>query len=314
MDVCKCGNFGDVSSFRCIPPLSLDLPKQPLLRQYVDRRSSERLPNPQTLVKGLSCPRCFREAGIVRTAIIRPRGDGERGTQAGHGIADIPLVRARHGRAAYLIDILIAGYQVRRVQRVKVTRVSRAQGPVGHVICICPQLRDLQLGSSGLRTSSEARADLRTKLFQPALRRRARDEYPGCVRVDYVGRYAAVGDVALYDVTGHRLLAKHGDGVVRRDERVQRVDALPWLGCRVGLAAEILHLKPGVCGSTHERRVGDGARVGYQADVYPKIAVSTGVEELDLAPAALLCWGAEYDDLAGEVMVGDDVGCCQRAR
>ena len=106
------------------------------------------------------------------------------------------------------------------------------------------------------------------------------------VGVDDVGAQAAVRDVALDDVSRLRLLAQDGECVVRRDERVQRVDAQPRAGGGVRLAPEVLDLEGAVGGRAHQRGVARDARVRDQVDVAVVLAVCSGFDELDLAAAA----------------------------
>ena len=178
------------------------------------------------------------------------------------------------------------------------------------MIIIRHHLLDLQPRARGLRSGLEALLDLLPQHRQTFLPRRSHDKNPRRIRMDDVRRDPAIGNIPLNHIPRHRLLPQHTDCIIRRDQRIERIDAFPGRSSRVSLLTKIFDPVVLVCRCAHQGGIAHFSRVRNQIDVYAVVFVCSSVYKADFAAAAFFGGRAEQDNFSWDGKFGHcGAGC-----
>lgn len=285
-------------------PLGAHRPEEPVINHHLDAHQRVRLARLQRLLVRKGRPRRLLELLRVR----RPgRVDAEHGLNAGTHVRDIAHVRAAVllvPDARLLQRDHLLGRHAQPAQHVLAIPVR--QRLVGHDVLVQRVPRHLDL-TPGRRRRALEHGD-HARLHHPQRLGVGRADAVRALRVvrDDVGRLAGLEDDGLDALAGAQVLAQTGEAVVRADDGVARVGALPRRGRRVRAA-------PAEEGAELPARFGraDGrAEVGHRVRHQARVGVAPGASlgHVVLAAACFLGGRADDEDAAGCVEVVEGGG------
>lgn len=196
---------------------------------------------------------------------------------------DVALVGAGLRLAIGRVLVAVGRNRTLATQRVVVPRKRLGHGPIGDVILVAGRLCHFEPGARGERPCLEAVGDLLVQGVEPGDRVGAHSEVAGGILVDNVGCVAAVGDVALDNLTGDCLLPQHGEVIVALNQGVEGIHSEPWVCCSMCRDTKVLNPEAGNgCGSQTRRGRRD-ARVRDETQVDIVVLVGAGIKKLNLA-------------------------------